>query len=641
MPVPFLDIQTKEDSAAQIAALLGVPTKFKYSAEEWNLMRDKINELHGIIANTDLGNAAENNIKVKKINLWIDWTAPGTTEQKVIAAINAKNPFSIEATDLVYFYCYKNQTMYQPQTGYNPEIHYWIFTLGKGDYGTGNTPITVNDKPILYRGYTKSNNETETYNLGEIGQTPIAEHINSSAASYTNNIDSYTIFDVTRNQETFSYLFLGTEYLIGNYQNEPEAVEVFANQFRNLSAEPPAPTNTDDFLTKNELDKTLYDRAKYYLTDVIANANISGNENFALVETDTDFYFASKTTNEETFEGSSIKPHNLEGIRFQLGTPDLTQNGYNFWQLSTASAVNYLQNNGFVWFQLWQKGGGIEQETDPTVPQHVKDISTTNISNWDEAFQKNLVSGSITGDANKTLTLTHRDGNTLSIQFQDISGTAADGVVNTLDFNSATGVISATTSEGDIVTVNIDNRYSLIGHTHTIGDIANLASALAGKTETGGYAGTAQDLKDLIDAIQTFSGNYADLTGKPDLSEVLKYTAQNITEQYQWQARENINAAEKYAKIDVTGSRNLSPDDNGKLLLIDGNVTLTFPASLPSDFNFNYKVKGGVTLTIANGSKTIVDREFNIITQAVIGEFGFGTVYQTGVDEYLIEGDIQ
>ena len=106
-------------------------------------------------------------------------------------------------------------------------------------------------------------------------------------------------------------------------------------------------------------------------------------------------------------------------------------------------------------------------ETDPTVPTHIKAITTQDVSNWITGFNNNVISGSVTGDTNKILTLTKRDGTTLSIPFNDLQGLTTDDVINTLSFNSTTGVMTAVTSEGVQITTNLDGRYSLLDHTHS------------------------------------------------------------------------------------------------------------------------------------------------------------------------------
>lgn len=124
-----------------------------------------------------------------------------------------------------------------------------------------------------------------------------------------------------------------------------------------------------------------------------------------------------------------------------------------------------------------------EPETDPTVPQHVKDVTVQDVADWDEAFQKKAISISITGDQNKTLTLTREDGTILTAQFNDLGDTDPDDVLNTLNFNTSTGAFTAVTSEGSTISVNLDGRYALINHTHGISEINGLTTALSGKVD--------------------------------------------------------------------------------------------------------------------------------------------------------------
>lgn len=99
-----------------------------------------------------------------------------------------------------------------------------------------------------------------------------------------------------------------------------------------------------------------------------------------------------------------------------------------------------------------------------------------------------------------------------------------------------------------------------------------------------------------------------------------------------------VNKPPEYGRVHISTSRNLSATDNNKTLIIDGIVTLTFPATLPEDFNFNFKVKTGGTLTIANGSKTLIDTEENVQTQIVAEASFFGTVYQFDTNTFIVEG---
>ena len=125
-----------------------------------------------------------------------------------------------------------------------------------------------------------------------------------------------------------------------------------------------------------------------------------------------------------------------------------------------------------------QGGEVIITETDPTVPQHVKDIAVIDISEWNEAFAKKTINISVTGTSTKTITLTKQDGTILTGTFSDMSGTepTLDDVVNVLQFDETTGVLQVTTTEGNVITVTLDGRYSLIEHSHTADEIGETAT---------------------------------------------------------------------------------------------------------------------------------------------------------------------
>lgn len=184
--------------------------------------------------------------------------------------------------------------------------------------------------------------------------------------------------------------------------------------------------------------------------------------------------------------------------------------------------------------QWVQSQNYLQTETDPTVPSHVKDITTGDISNWDgkenaftkntafnknfgtssgtvvegddgrlhthsnksvldgisvsdvnnwdSAFDKKVTGITVTGTENKVITITREDGTTIAANLTDISyPNLPDDVINTLTFTSSTGELKAITSEGISISASIDGRYSLIGHSHTISDINNLQNSLDNK----------------------------------------------------------------------------------------------------------------------------------------------------------------
>ncbi len=85
-----------------------------------------------------------------------------------------------------------------------------------------------------------------------------------------------------------------------------------------------------------------------------------------------------------------------------------------------------------------------------------------------------IVSGSVTGDVDKILTLTYSDSSALKIPFKDLGiENVADIMLNSLNFNHETGVLTGLRSDGQQLTANLDGRYSLIGHTHSYNDLTN------------------------------------------------------------------------------------------------------------------------------------------------------------------------
>ncbi|WP_424493883.1 hypothetical protein [Salinimicrobium sp. GXAS 041] len=185
------------------------------------------------------------------------------------------------------------------------------------------------------------------------------------------------------------------------------------------------------------------------------------------------------------------------------------------------------------------------------VPQHVKDITENDITNWNDAFDSKAVSISVTGDVNKTITFTRQDGSTLTASFNDNNdgtGTTIDDVVNSLEFNlNNDGVLQATTREGTPISVSLDGRYSLLGHTHSADQIsesdtrkwvsptekntwnAKVSQLLDNLTSTSTTAGLTANqgrvLKGFIDDINTLLNS--DDTTLDELQEIVNYIKQN------------------------------------------------------------------------------------------------------------------
>lgn len=96
-----------------------------------------------------------------------------------------------------------------------------------------------------------------------------------------------------------------------------------------------------------------------------------------------------------------------------------------------------------------------------------------------DTADKVIVSGSVTGDVNKILTLTYSDSTTLKIPFKDLGiENVADIMLNSLNFNHETGVLTGLRSDGQQLTVNLDGRYALVGHTHSYNDLEDKPTLL-------------------------------------------------------------------------------------------------------------------------------------------------------------------
>lgn len=94
--------------------------------------------------------------------------------------------------------------------------------------------------------------------------------------------------------------------------------------------------------------------------------------------------------------------------------------GYAAWQLIGGSNTSVNQN----WYL--RSGVGATWSTMNRI-WHSGDFSSTNVTNWNTAYDNYITGISITGTTTKTITLTQRDGGTISDTFTDLSGAGGDG----------------------------------------------------------------------------------------------------------------------------------------------------------------------------------------------------------------------
>lgn len=160
-------------------------------------------------------------------------------------------------------------------------------------------------------------------------------------------------------------------------------------------------------------------------------------------------------------------------------------------------------------------------ETDPTVPSHVKGITTTNISNWNLAYSwgdhstrgyatqtyvntaiSNLVdSAPTTLDTLNELAAALGDDPNFATTITTLIGTKQNQLSGT-GFVKVTGTTVSYDNSTYLTTSAAASTYALIGHTHPISDISGLQTALDGKFDDP--TGTTAQYIDGTGALQTF-----------------------------------------------------------------------------------------------------------------------------------------
>lgn len=242
-------------------------------------------------------------------------------------------------------------------------------------------------------------------------------------------------------------------------------------------------------------------------------------------------------------------------------------------------------------------------ETDPTVPQHVKDIKIQDIEDWFTAFNETPISGSITGDKDKTVTITKRDGSILQFSFTDNEGVYSDDVINTATFDEATGVWTFVTSEGYTITENMDGRYSLLGHTHDFDKYVRWGFKI-----TGG----AVEYINSQDILEFEAGDNMNITRT---GKKLRFSS----------TASGVSFVQ--GTLTRTASFSLDASMNQKTIILNltSDITITITSGLGTDFACNIVsedsgiyyaslVQGsGTTLKAPHGKKLLTDYTCNII----------------------------
>lgn len=123
-------------------------------------------------------------------------------------------------------------------------------------------------------------------------------------------------------------------------------------------------------------------------------------------------------------------------------------------------------------------------------------LAGLNTANWDNAYNNHITGIAVTGTTTKTITLTQKDGGTISAQFTDLSGAGGDGndfiTGGTWDGGSETLTLSVT-NQPDVV-IQLTDTMRDTNTTYTVGDGGltqkNFTTAL--KTKLDGIAAGAE-----------------------------------------------------------------------------------------------------------------------------------------------------
>ncbi|WP_172919452.1 hypothetical protein [Capnocytophaga canis] len=185
----------------------------------------------------------------------------------------------------------------------------------------------------------------------------------------------------------------------------------------------------------------------------------------------------------------------------------------------------------------------------------ISDSEKTDIA---ENKKKRVIDFTITGDVDKIFTLIYNDGSTKAKNFTDIVGQAlADVMLNSLNFNKDTGVLTGVRSDGQQITADQNGRWALLNHTHAWNDIT-------GKPAT------------FPPSSHTHVVNWNDVQNKPDLSQLGAKSVIKVTVD---------TASHLKDKIGTTTAGNYVPQE-GDELVVDftngtwvNNVTLNIDGS--------------------------------------------------------------
>lgn len=172
-----------------------------------------------------------------------------------------------------------------------------------------------------------------------------------------------------------------------------------------------------------------------------------------------------KSTGSNAFRFDMVGTGSVGQLTFQDLNIDISGGHFqHFGTMYSRANLNVLNAAGNGWHTWATRSNG-------KFSLDVEDVSTTSdgtSANWKQAYDNYITGIGVSGTTTKTITLTQRDGGTISTTFTDLQGSTADGVVDSLSFSagtvrggtSGTGVLTVGRS-GSLsnLTVDLDGRY--------------------------------------------------------------------------------------------------------------------------------------------------------------------------------------
>lgn len=225
MPTNFSEIENKEDSLDQVLKLAGLPSKFKLSANEFNLIKTKINRLKFLIDNLDLSGGAGIQ-SIERIRFVFHVTESNLQAFNRASFINSRPLFEIHPGQIPSFVFFIRNS----DTGESKLMMYSLIGEQEGVFGNGGTRILTDsslqlDFERLPTGSeVEEDPETQVINFPNISGE-IKDWLNTQdpAIQMQTTSEGLVVLRGTILGEPASFLFVGTRDIYG--QNEAQSQE--------------------------------------------------------------------------------------------------------------------------------------------------------------------------------------------------------------------------------------------------------------------------------------------------------------------------------------------------------------------------------------------------------------------------------